>query len=357
MSEIGYLGSPIFQGIDAQGVPIAGGLLWCYAAGADYEKDMYGTIADAINVLNPLPNPMTLNSAGRASIVYAGPSKFVLESNDIDPNTGHGTVIWTADDVGTFGNTVLDPQGNIIVDYGSVDDAANYLKFSNAAIGDRPIIDFTGTDTNVGGLMRFKGSAYSLRLQTDLGGYQFPTGDGPAGYVISTDGAGILGWSVNAGGGGGGIVAPGLVMDYAGTGSPAGGWLLCDGSAVSRATYADLFTAIGTTWGVGDGTNTFNLPNAERRVRVGAGGTGTATLGNAVGNVGGTETVTLTIAQIPSHDHQYACARSAGKTSDFAGTAIYYTGPTTGFQSGATGGGGAHNNLQPSAIYRQFIKT
>ena len=53
----------------------------------------------------------------------------------------------------------------------------------------------------------------------------------------------------------------GTVQMYAGTGAMPSGWLLCDGTAVSRTTYADLFTAISTTYGVGDGSTTFNLPD------------------------------------------------------------------------------------------------
>jgi microcystin-dependent protein len=56
------------------------------------------------------------------------------------------------------------------------------------------------------------------------------------------------------------IVPVGVVQAYAGTTTPQG-WLLCDGSAVSRTDYADLFAVIGTTYGSGDGTSTFNLPN------------------------------------------------------------------------------------------------
>lgn len=62
----------------------------------------------------------------------------------------------------------------------------------------------------------------------------------------------------------------GAVMEFAGAEAPTG-WLMCDGAAVSRSEYAALFTAIGTTWGIGDGSSTFNLPNRSGRVGVGAG--------------------------------------------------------------------------------------
>jgi hypothetical protein len=65
---------------------------------------------------------------------------------------------------------------------------------------------------------------------------------------------------------GNGAVPAGAIMDFAGP-SPPAGWLTCDGQAVSRTTYADLFAAIGGTWGGGDGSTTFNLPNLLSRFR------------------------------------------------------------------------------------------
>jgi microcystin-dependent protein len=76
---------------------------------------------------------------------------------------------------------------------------------------------------------------------------------------------------------------PGAVTDYAGSSVPTG-WLECDASAVSRTTYAALFTAIGTTWGVGDGSTTFNLPPSSGRTRIGR-GTGTVAETVAAGSV------------------------------------------------------------------------
>ena len=73
-------------------------------------------------------------------------------------------------------------------------------------------------------------------------------------------------WKVFSTGGG---VAVGFIMPYAGTGLQEG-WLDCDGSAVSRTMYPDLFAAIGTTWGAGDGSTTFNLPRSEDLVLQGA---------------------------------------------------------------------------------------
>lgn len=88
--------------------------------------------------------------------------------------------------------------------------------------------------------------------------------------------------------GGGGLnnapVVPGMIVPYAGAAAPAG-WLICDGSAVSRTTYPALFTVCGVTYGVGDGSTTFNIPNLEARFPVGK--KTTQTEFNILGKIGG----------------------------------------------------------------------
>ncbi len=90
-----------------------------------------------------------------------------------------------------------------------------------------------------------------------------------------------------------GNMPAGVIMDYGGSSVPTG-WLECDGSAVSRTTYAGLFTAIATTWGTGDGSTTFNIPDFRGRARI-AKGTGTVAESVAAASVNtGTETWTVT---------------------------------------------------------------
>lgn len=86
--------------------------------------------------------------------------------------------------------------------------------------------------------------------------------------------------------------------DYIMSGAPLDevGRLLCDGRAVSRSTYADLFTAIGTTYGVGDGSLTFNLPDFRDRFPKGKNA-------EALGATGGSATATLDLTNIPPHNH------------------------------------------------------
>lgn len=89
----------------------------------------------------------------------------------------------------------------------------------------------------------------------------------------------------------------GIIMPFAGTVAPEN-YLFCDGSAVSRTTYATLFGVIGTTFGAGDGSSTFNLPDLSGRVPLGVSQV------HALGTTGGSETVTLTESELPAHVHE-----------------------------------------------------
>lgn len=92
----------------------------------------------------------------------------------------------------------------------------------------------------------------------------------------------------------------GVVSQYAGAAAPAG-WLLCDGAAVSRTTYSTLFSVLGTTYGAGNASTTFNLPNLKGRLPVGLDSTQTEF--DTLAETGGTKVETLTSTQIPAHTH------------------------------------------------------
>ena len=97
------------------------------------------------------------------------------------------------------------------------------------------------------------------------------------------------------------------MMPFAGATAPSG-WLLCNGAAVGRTTYADLFLIIGTTYGTGDGSTTFNIPDCRQRFPLGVAASGT---GSTLGGTGGTIDHTHTG---PSHSHEGATAGEAAHT-------------------------------------------
>lgn len=147
----------------------------------------------------------------------------------------------------------------------------------------------------------------------------------------------------------------GAMIDFAGTSVPTG-YLGCDGSAVSRTTYADLFTAIGTTWGVGDGSTTFNLPDFRRRTAIGSGGSGTGTIGNAVGNVGGEETHVLTTGELPTFNLTVnRTTGGGGATTTFE--QVTNSGSSTDIATSSIGSNTPFNVMQPSAVVLKIIKT
>ena len=167
---------------------------------------------------------------------------------------------------------------------------------------------------------------------------------------------------------GGGSLIAGQIIMY-GAGSAPSGWLECDGSAVSRSTYSVLFAAIGTTWGSGDGVNTFNLPDLRGRAPIGR-GTGSGLSARTLAQQVGAETHTLSEAEMPTHNHGitdpghfhgaatqgsgYTATNGAnGNRADFGNTTTNFTN----ISINNAGSSNAHNNMQPSLVVLYIIKT
>jgi microcystin-dependent protein len=168
-------------------------------------------------------------------------------------------------------------------------------------------------------------------------------------------------------------VNTGIIIPWGSTSVPSG-FLECDGSAVSRATYAALFAIVGTTYGSGNGSTTFNVPDltdktilsrSNNKALASTGGANTVANSASVG--GSLSNTTLTTAQIPSHSHaQVAFNADGGGSGRFGGPLTRASSMT----SGSAGGGGAHSHnlsatytgdstsvLQPYLTLIYIIKT
>jgi len=97
------------------------------------------------------------------------------------------------------------------------------------------------------------------------------------------------------------IIPTGIIEMFAGSTAP-NGWLICNGDAVSRSAYSDLFKIIGTTYGVGNSNSTFTLPDMRGRCPIGV-GTGASLTARTLGSNVGAETATLAETNLPSHTH------------------------------------------------------
>jgi microcystin-dependent protein len=142
--------------------------------------------------------------------------------------------------------------------------------------------------------------------------------------------------------------------------------LLCYGQAVSRSTYAALFAKIGTTWGSGDGSTTFNLPDMRGRVPAGAdneGGTPANRLGNgatggitgaaSLGATGGEQSHALISDENGPHTHTYNAAGVNSYQPTQGGGAVFIPGQ----QTGSSGLGTPHNTVQPTIVGNWIIFT
>ena len=150
----------------------------------------------------------------------------------------------------------------------------------------------------------------------------------------------------------------GFMAMFAGSSAPTS-WLLCQGQAVSRSTYSALFAVIGTLYGGGDGTTTFNLPDLSGRAPVGGGTASGATGATAkiLGSKAGAETITLTESQLPAHTHSitsYTRGMSHGSINQMMSLDPSLVVQTS--NTNSTGGGAAITTLPPYTAVNFIIR-
>ena len=211
-----------------------------------------------------------------------------------------------------------------------------------------------------------------------VGGTFLTTGAVKLNSTVTVSGAAIFKSNVSIGGtltgGGVGSMPTGGITPYSGGTAPTG-YLLCYGQAVSRSTYSALFAITSTTYGAGDGSTTFQVPDLRGRVIAGQddmGGSSANRLtglsggvnGDTLGGSGGSETHTLTTAQLAAHTHDagtYNISTGGDAAQSSTNGAVFRNDVTTstavGGDSGSTGSGSAHNNVQPTFILNYIIKT
>lgn len=214
-----------------------------------------------------------------------------------------------------------------------------------------------------------------------------PSGNIPmGGFKITDVGAGVVPTDAANMQNVASVMPTGAVLMYGASVAPTG-FLPCDGGFYSRTTYATLFSVIGTTWGVGDGLTTFNVPDMRGRAPIGV-GQGPGLTSRILAASGGEESHLLTTPEIPSHTHVDAGhshiatdsghshlvgfilnavggggsetvhpqAGEAGNYASHSGTANVTIANGVAANRN-TGGGGVHNNMQPWAAINFIIKT
>jgi microcystin-dependent protein len=365
-----------YRGFDGDGAPLAGGKLYTYEAGTSTPKATYTT--KAAGTANA--NPVVLDGDGYADVwLDTGGYKFVLkDANDV--------TLWTTDNID--GGSATGFASQVVTKSSSFSLTTNEQNFvvvctssltisllSVATAGDGFVavvintsaenvtIDPDGSETINGASTLVLGAGESATLHTNGVAWYNTTGNVPDESITPDK----LSFGIT------GIVAP-----YTGSTAPTG-WLLCYGQAVSRTTYAALFAVMSTTFGVGDGSTTFNLPDLRGRTPFGVdnmGGSAASRVtsgvsgitGTTLGAVGGSQIMhehshTATVTD-PGHNHQLLNNAGGGTTAVFqaGGASGGAVGPVSTNVTGisvsiANAGTGASQNMPPAMMLNYIVKT
>lgn len=360
------------QFIDAAGVPLAGGFLYTYAAGTTTPQATYTDSAAS----TPNSNPIVLDSRGEANIWLASANyKFKLCDST-------NTEIWTVDNIAAP-STALSPvfSSNVTISANTSGPALLVTQTgAGAAIRVQDSADpdaspfIVDTDGNVGigtatpaNALDLAGGAIQLSttggtartvISADATDSIFAASDA-RNFTVKTNAATRLTVNATAATSTVPVVLPsdpttalqaatkqyvdaagpsGAIMAFAGSTAPSG-WLKCEGQAISRTTYATLYAAIGTTWGTGDGSTTFNVPDLRGMFLRGTGTNATGSSSGAAGPSVGAYAADTYL----NHTHT-----DSGHTHNATGSGAYFA------QIGA--GSSTWQNIQPQAstpIYQQ----
>ena len=346
------------QFIDAAGIPLAGGFLYTYAAGTTTPQATYtdSTAATANS------NPIVLDSRGEANIWLSSSTyKFKLcDSNN--------TEIWTVDNIAAP-STALSPvfSSNVTISANTSGPAllvtqtgaGAAIRVQDSADPDATpfVVDTTGqvgvgtaTPANAidvaGGAIQISSSGGTARtvMSADSTDSIFSVND-DRNFTVKTNAATRLTVNSSTATSTVPVVLPadpttalqaatkqyvdaagpsGAIMAFAGTTAPSG-WLKCEGQAISRTTYATLYAAIGTAWGVGDGSTTFNVPDLRGMFVRGTGTNATGSSSGAVGPSVGSYAADTYLNHShavtdPGHSHTLAANPTAAPSTAIAGS-------------------------------------
>ena len=340
-------------------------------AGSKRQCVLYGSVDSSGN-----PNFLT---ASGLNISIDGSTKPVILSfaNGFDTTLGTKDILmsitsdisnaWTIPASGTYYLYIDRDINTGLLSYGYTTTPDDYLKVAPAS----PVLDQNYFNTVEMKMYRYNGSAWEQKLRIFVG------------KVVTTTSAAtvtpynLLSKASNSG------VPTGSIEMWAGINTDIpDGWLECNGAAISRTVYSELFAIVGTKWGVGDGSTTFNLPSFLQRMPLGADYTpnsnNTSGYNLVAGQTGGEWTHTLSINEMPSHSHSTDTQGShahtvtmyrtnkAGTTTwtvwsfseNNCGTGRFTTdvGGAHGHNITSTGGGTAHNNMPPYSTVVFIIK-
>jgi microcystin-dependent protein len=235
-----------------------------------------------INIRPPGTGALTLsggNTTNSISLQANGTSVATVKSTGIEMASGLGITTSSIKDSGNTSRIKLDTTNGVILNLPTVTPTLASLADGEAVI----------SASNANTLLlsyRSGGTLRSANLRVDS----------TAGYDV---------------------MPAGSIMTYAGSSAPTG-WLLCNGASVSRSTYANLFSVIGTLYGNVDGS-TFNVPDMRNRTQRTVGSTFT------LGQVGGADTVTITADNLPQHSHGINNAIRAAAQIGYGSNGNYYS--------------------------------